>query len=51
VVEDALRSPNPRVSAADVAGHRFTPVRLMTGYDPDDVDHYLDEAQQRLRER
>jgi DivIVA domain-containing protein len=51
VVEDALRSPTPRVSASDVSQHRFTPVRLMAGYDPDDVDAYLDKVQRELDQR
>jgi DivIVA domain-containing protein len=51
VVEDALRSPTPRISSSDVARQRFTPVRLMLGYDPDDVDVYLDRAAQQLTQR
>jgi DivIVA domain-containing protein len=51
MVDDALRSPTPRLSAADVAGSRFTPVLLMPGYHMGDVDHYLDLAQRQLRER
>jgi DivIVA domain-containing protein len=43
-VDDALRSPAPRVSATDVARSRFTPVLLMRGYHMGDVDEYLDQA-------
>jgi DivIVA domain-containing protein len=51
VVEDAMRSPAPRVSADDVARQRFTPVLLKPGYRMDDVDAYLAEAERQLGER
>jgi DivIVA domain-containing protein len=51
VVEDALRSPTPSISAADVAWQRFRSVLLKTGYRRDDVDHYLTEAEHLLGER
>ncbi len=50
-VEDALRSPTPRLHSEDVAEQRFTPVVLKTGYRMDDVDDYLTEAEHLLRER
>lgn len=50
-VEDALRSPTPRMSGADVAWQRFTPVLLRSGFHKDDVDLYLTEAEHRLYER
>lgn len=50
-VDDALRSPTPRLSARDVARTRFTPVMLMTGYHMGDVDDYLDRAQRQLGAR
>jgi DivIVA domain-containing protein len=50
-VEDALRSPTPLLSARDVAWHRFTPVLMKPGYDMDDVDRYLAEAEHRLGAR
>ena len=50
-VEDALRSPTPRLDASDVAWQRFTPVTLRSGYRMDDVDDYLTEAEHRLIER
>jgi DivIVA domain-containing protein len=50
-VEDALRSPQPRLEAEDVAGKRFIPVVLRHGYRMDDVDGYLDHAEHVLRER
>jgi DivIVA domain-containing protein len=50
-VEDALRSPTPLLSARDVAWHRFTPVLMKPGYDMDDVDRYLAEAEHRLGKR
>jgi len=49
-VEIALFSPDPRVSASDVARQRFTEVRRWPGYDIQDVDRYLVEAEQRLSE-
>ena len=49
-VEIALFSPEPRVSASDVAWQRFTEVRRWPGYDIQDVDRYLDEAECRLSE-
>ena len=51
VVEDALRSPTPRLGASDVAWQRFTPVVMKSGYRMDDVDDYLTEAEHRLSER
>jgi DivIVA domain-containing protein len=50
-VENALRSPAPQLSATDVAQSRFTPVQLKPGYHMDDVDHYLEKAQQKLSEQ
>jgi DivIVA domain-containing protein len=50
-VEDALRSPTPRMTGSDVAWQRFTPVLLRSGYHKDDVDHYLTEAEHLLYER
>ena len=50
-VEDALRSPTPRLGASDVAWQRFTPVMLRSGYRRDDVDDYLTEAEHLLSER
>ena len=50
-VEDALRSPMPRLDAADVAWQRFTPVMMKSGYRMDDVDDYLTEAEHLLRDR
>lgn len=47
-VEASLQSPTPHVSASDVACSRFTLVQLKPGYDINEVDHYLDEAQQQL---
>jgi DivIVA domain-containing protein len=50
-VEDALRSPTPRLGAADVAGQVFTPVLFKPGYHMGDVDDYLTEAEHLLSER
>jgi DivIVA domain-containing protein len=50
-VEDALRSPTPRLDASDVAWQRFTPVMMKSGYRMDDVDDYLTEAEHLLSER
>ena len=50
-VEDALRSPTPRLGASEVAWRRFTPVILKAGYHMDDVDDYLTEAEHLLGER
>jgi DivIVA domain-containing protein len=50
-VEDALRSPTPRLGATDVAEQGFTPVLFKTGYHIGDVDDYLSEAEQLLNER
>ena len=50
-VEDALRSPRPRLSASDVARQRFTPVVMRAGYHTDDVDDSLDQAEHALEER
>jgi DivIVA domain-containing protein len=47
-VEIALFSPEPRVSASDVAGERFTEVRRKPGYDIQDVDRFLAEAERLL---
>ena len=51
VVDDALRSPTPRLSAADVARSRFTPVVLMSGYHMGDVDDFLEDAERQLTMR
>jgi DivIVA domain-containing protein len=51
VVQDALRSPRPRLRAGDVAERRFTPVILKPGYRMDDVDDYLTEVEHLLSER
>jgi DivIVA domain-containing protein len=50
-VQDALRSPRPRLRAGDVAERRFTPVILKPGYRMDDVDDYLTEVEHLLSER
>jgi len=50
-VEDALRSPVPRLDASDVAWQRFTSVIVRPGYRRDDVDDYLTDAEHRLSER
>ena len=50
-VDDAMRSPTPRLSASDVAGSRFTPVMFMPGYHMGDVDEFLARAERRLVER
>jgi DivIVA domain-containing protein len=50
-VEDALRSPTPLLTSAEVARQRFTPVLLKPGYDMDDVDDYLADAEHRLTAR
>ena len=49
-VEIALFSPEPRVSARDVAEEQFTEVRRKPGYDIQDVDRYLEQAEQLLSE-
>ena len=49
-VEIALFSPDPRVSASDVAKQQFTEVRRWPGYDIQDVDRFLLEAEQLLSE-
>jgi DivIVA domain-containing protein len=49
-VEIALFSPEPRVNASDVATQEFSEVRRWPGYDIQDVDKYLVEAEQRLSE-
>jgi DivIVA domain-containing protein len=51
VVDDALRSPTPMLSATDVARSRFTPVVLMSGYHMGDVDEYLEDAERLLTVR
>ncbi|MGH3316615.1 MAG: DivIVA domain-containing protein [Nocardioidaceae bacterium] len=50
-VQDALRSPTPRLGAADVADQEFTPVLFKPGYHMGDVDDYLTEAEHLLSER
>ena len=50
-VEESLRSPQPRLEAADVARKTFIPVVLRHGYRMDDVDDYLDRAEHVLKER
>lgn len=49
-VEIALFSPEPRVSASDVAREQFTEVRRKPGYDIQDVDRYLEQVEQALSE-
>jgi len=51
VVDDALRSPNPRLSATAIARSRFTPVVFMSGYHMGDVDDYLENAERQLTVR
>jgi DivIVA domain-containing protein len=48
-LEIALFSPEPRVSACDVARQRFTEVRRF-GYDMQDVDTCLEKAEHLLSE-
>jgi DivIVA domain-containing protein len=50
-VQDALRSPHPRVGCLDIARQRFRAVMLRTGYHRGDVDAYLSEAEHLLSER
>jgi DivIVA domain-containing protein len=50
-VADSLRSPIPRLDASDVAWQRFSSVILKRGYDRDDVDDYLSEAEHLLGQR
>ncbi|HWL95747.1 MAG TPA: DivIVA domain-containing protein [Nocardioidaceae bacterium] len=50
-VEDALRSPTPRLGSTDVARQMFTPVLFKPGYHMGDVDDYLSEAEHLLSER
>jgi DivIVA domain-containing protein len=50
-VADSLRSPMPRLDASDVAWQRFSSVILKRGYDRDDVDDYLSEAEHLLGQR
>jgi DivIVA domain-containing protein len=50
-VADSLRSPMPRLHASDVAWQRFSSVILKRGYDRDDVDDYLTEAEHLLGQR
>ncbi len=47
-VEVALFSPEPRMSASDVATQQFTEVRRWPGYDTGDVDKYLEEVENLL---
>jgi DivIVA domain-containing protein len=49
-VEIAMFSPEPRMSASDLAWRRFTQVRHRAGYDMDDVDRYLKQAKHLLSE-
>ena len=49
-LEIALFSPEPRVSASDVATQQFSEVRRWPGYDIADVDRFLEEAEQLLSE-
>lgn len=49
-VEIALFSPEPRVSASDVARQRFTEVQRGPGYDMGDVDWYLTKVERVLSE-
>jgi DivIVA domain-containing protein len=51
MVDDALRSPTPRLTPVEVAQSRFTPVLFMTGYHMGDVDDYLERAESRLTAR
>jgi DivIVA domain-containing protein len=51
VVADSLRSPMPQLDASDVAWQRFSSVVLKRGYDRDDVDDYLSEAEHLLGQR
>jgi DivIVA domain-containing protein len=50
-VEDALCSPAPDLKAFDVLWQDFTTVRLKPGYHRDDVDGYLERANQVLKQR
>jgi DivIVA domain-containing protein len=50
-VEDALQSPTPQLDAFDVYWREFTTVRLRPGYHMDDVDSYLERAEQALGHR
>src|SRR5262249_26837759 len=49
-VEIALFSPEPRVNASGVAWQRRPQVRRKPGDDVQDVDRFLEEAEQRLSE-
>ena len=51
LVELALQSPQPQLSASDVAKQRFSVVVLKMGYRMEDVDGYLDAAERALWQR
>ena len=50
VVENALRSASPRLTAAEVAGQQFSQVRFKPGSRREDVDNYLGQADRWLHQ-